>query len=251
MCLAEGIAPTMGPILDFRPGGVPTWLAHWESDPVTLVTLLVDIVESVVGRYGSKIKSWIITSGTNAPSLLHLTSDKREWLTGRLLHAAEHIQPDGQFVIGLAQPWGWYAGEEKSGWPLDFVENILRSGVRPQAIQIDLRLGLDEMEPWRTVLDVSKVLGRFKRLSIPLWVKISSPAPSVDSSLELKHAEYVERLAVACLAKPFVEQVCFSNVQDDQATGEMTGLLRKDSSPRPILARLESLYDRLRSCEQA
>lgn len=251
MCLAEGIAPTMGPILDFRPGGVPTWLAQWESDPVTLVTLLVDIVESVVGRYGSKIKSWIVTSGTNAPSLLHLTSDKREWLTGRLLHAAEHIQPDGQFVIGLAQPWGWYAGEEKSGWPLDFVENILRSGVRPQAIQIDLRLGLDEMEPWRTVLDVSKVLGRFKRLSIPLWVKISSPAPSVDSSLETKHAEYVERVAVACLAKPFVEQVCFSSVQDDKATGEMTGLLRKDSSPRPILARLESLYDRLRSCEQA
>ena len=250
-CLAQGIAPTIGPLLDFRPGGVPTWLAQWESDPVTMVTLLVDIVETVVGRYGDRVKSWIVTSGTNAPSLLHLTDEKRQWLTGRLLSAAEHIQPDGQFVIGLAQPWGWYAGEEKSGWPLDFVDGVLRSGVRAQAIQIDLRLGLDSVEPWRTVLDVSKLLGRFKKLSIPLWVKISSPAPCSDEKLEAEHADYFERLAVACLAKPYVEQVSFAHIQDDPSSRAATGLLRADSSPRPIIAKLESLYGRLRSFENA
>lgn len=202
-----GVAPLIGPVLDFRPGRLPGWVEHWQSDRAMLVTLLIDIVESVVGRYRDRVQNWIITAGTNSHQVLGLSVESLEWLTSRLLEAACHIDENAIYAVGVDQPWGWYAGgKESHAWPVDFAESVLRC--RPQALSPIVLDISSAMDAERSLADLTKLLDRFRRLGVPLWVELEPPRTSNVS--QGASASWLEARAVTALAKPWVERVIFS-----------------------------------------
>jgi hypothetical protein len=201
-CLSMGLAPTIGPILDFHPGSLPASLRQWQSDPETLAIVLMDIVESLVGRYQDRVTNWVVSSGTNSSDMLPLSTLQRQYLTCRLLQAARGLQPEGQFAVGLDQPWGWYAGRSTERiWPVEFMDGVLRLGGRPNAILLDVRIRCEDVKARRSLLDVSKLLDRYRRLGTHLWVQLAT-----DANVTLG-APAIEPFVVTALAKPFVERV--------------------------------------------
>jgi hypothetical protein len=202
-CTSAGLSVQLGPILDFRRDLLPAHMVEWDGDPQTLVTLLIDCVETVVHQFADRVSNWIVTHRTNSTNSLPLADPQWEWLTARLLAAGQQIQPAGRFALGVDQPWGWYAGQAgKHVWPVEFIDSILRLGVKPAGIYVDFHPGSHPLEPPRTAVDVIKVLTRFRRLETPLWVHLAGPFGPTSNE---------ESITRGVLAKPFVEQVTWDD----------------------------------------
>jgi hypothetical protein len=226
-CLSAGAAVQLGPILDFRQDRLPTSLAQWTGDPQLLVTLLVDRVETVIHQFADRVSRWVVTHRTNSTDLLPINDRDWEWLTARLLATGQAIQPTGRFAIGVDQPWGWYAGHAgKHVWPVDFLDSVLRQGVKPTAIYVDFKPGSHPLEPPRTVMDVVKLLSRYRRLETPLWVNLAGTFGPTASR---------DRLTRGVLAKPFVGQVTW----DETASRETILAVTREANilTKPGLAR--------------
>lgn len=243
----RGFEPVVGPVLDFRPGRLPKWVEQSRQDPGTLLTLLIDIAETVVGRYADKTECWIVASGANSDSSLGLPAEQAQWLVARLLEAARAVEPTAQLAVGVNQPWGWYAGASPlAAWPVDFVDGLLRTGARPNALLIQVESGCGELH--RTAAESSKMLDRFRRLDLPLWVEFSAPSAGEPggggSDDEERQADWLERQALAALAKPLVQRVVWGEFQDDpQGPSPYGGLMRADSTPKPSAARWARLLE--------
>lgn len=202
-----GFSPTIGPLLDFRPNRLPHWIEHWHSDRAMLVTLLVDIVETVVGRYCDRVRHWVLTTGTNSSQVLGLSVESMEWLTCRLLEAARHIDSQGAYAVGIDQPWGWYAGGKETGaWPVEFLDAVLRGDCQRSPKHSPIWVTVSSAEhARRSLADLTKLLDRFRRLGVPLWIEFdtgSSNALPADAS-----TEWIESQATVAFAKPWVERV--------------------------------------------
>jgi hypothetical protein len=197
--VATGVPVRLGPILDFSLDRLPPTLIPFLDDPQTLVTLLIDTVETVVHRYADRVSQWVVTHRTNSTEILPFTDKERETLTAKLWGSAKAVQPSGRFAVGVDQPWGWYAGQPgKHVWPVEFLDSVLRHGISPDGLYVDFHPGEHRLEPPRTVVDVIKVLSRYRRLETKLWINLAGPfGPTAD----------VERITQGVLAKPFVEQV--------------------------------------------
>jgi hypothetical protein len=241
-----GVEPIIGPVLDFRPGRLPKWVEQSRRDPGTLLTLLIDIAETVVGRYADKTECWIVASGANADSCLGLPAEQAEGLMARLLEAARAVEPTAQLAVGVTQPWGWYAGASAlAAWPVDFVDGLLRTGARPNALLVQVESGRGE--PNRTAAETSKMLDRFRRLDLPLWVEFSAssagePCDGLDG--EKRQADWLERQVLAALAKPLVQRVFWGDFQDDpDGPSPFGGLVRADSTPKPSATRWARLLE--------
>jgi hypothetical protein len=203
--LAAGVTVRLGPILDFSADRLPSGLAHWYSDPATLLMLLIDLVETVVHRYADRVQHWVVTHRTNSTEVIPLSDHQREWLTAKLWVTAHEVQPQGRFAIGVDQPWGWYAGQPgRHVWPVEFLDSTLRQGIQPAGILVDFHPGEHRLEPPRTVIDVIKVLSRYRRLDTPLWVGLTGPFGPTAT---------VDRITRGVLAKPFVEQITWDGTE--------------------------------------
>lgn len=197
--VATGVPVRLGPILDFSLDRLPPNLVPFLHDPQTLVTLLIDTVETVVNRYADRVSQWVVTHRTNSTEILPFSDKEREILTAKLWGSAQAVQPHGRFAIGVDQPWGWYAGQPgKHVWPVEFLDSVLRQGITPASLYVDFYPGEHRLEPPRTVVDIIKVLSRYRRLESKLWINLAGPfGPTAN----------VERITQGVLAKPFVEQV--------------------------------------------
>lgn len=237
-----GLEPTIGPILDFSTGGVPEWIKSWESDPATLVTLLVDLIETVVGRFSDRVRHWIVASGTNSTTMLRLSESRREWLTARLLEAAQRIQPEGTFAIGIDEPWGWYAGRDvERCWPVDFVDALIRIGARPGALQLDARCGSFP----RSCLDLVKLVDRYRRLGLPIWLELGTSQQSGDT--DRSASDRALRWLLAGGARPNVERINWSTLIQGDLAGGPVGLVDAAGKPTALIDRLQELAQRATS----
>ena len=62
-------------------------------------------------RYRGRIRTWQLTAGGNASTVLGLGEDEMLWLTLRIAEAARQYDPNVEVMIGLSQPWGEYLVE--------------------------------------------------------------------------------------------------------------------------------------------
>ncbi len=82
--VATGVPVRLGPILDFSLDRLPPNLVPFLHDPQTLVTLLIDTVETVVNRYADRVSQWVVTHRTNSTEILPFSDKEREILTAKL-----------------------------------------------------------------------------------------------------------------------------------------------------------------------
>src|SRR5262249_25479931 len=176
--LAQGLAVSAGPLIDFSQGGLPDWLTLWENDLPSLASFLCDYVETAVARYRNRVRRWQLTAAANCAGVLSLGEDDLLRLTARLAEAAWSIDPELELVIGLAQPWGEYmADEEHTYSPFVFADTLLRAGLRLAAIDLELFPGVAGRGSFcRDPLEASRLLDLYSVLGVPLQVTCGYPS---------------------------------------------------------------------------
>jgi hypothetical protein len=179
---SQGLRIVGGPLIDFGGRNFPDWV--WQQsqhDLRQMCGLLCDYVESVVLRYQGRIRAWQITAGSNCAGVLARRDDELIWLTLRLAEAARRVDPHLEIIVGLAQPWGDYLTEqERSKTPFIFADDLLRTGIKPSALDIEMVMGISPRGSYcRDLLDATRMLDLYTLLGVPLQITVGYPSSGV------------------------------------------------------------------------
>jgi hypothetical protein len=253
---------TAGPVIDLAPGLLPSWAAGWEGDLPTLAAFMCDYLETVIGRYKSDVRRWVVCAGFNHADALGLDDDQRLRLALRLFEAAAQIDPDIELILSIAQPWGDYLVDENlTISPLTFPDDLIRAGARLAVVELEIRKGNTVRSSWpHDLLDTSRMVNLYGLLGVPIEVVLSHPSsvegdpaslvleqsPWIptglsDSTLE-NQAEWGSTIAAMALCMPHVRAVTWDHWSD--AIPHLSpngGLLDHQGRPKPLLSRLRTL----------
>jgi hypothetical protein len=259
--MAQGLAISAGPLVDFSSTNLPAWLWLWERDLPSLATFMCKFVDTAVRRYRTKIRRWQLTAASNNASVLSLTEDELLGLTYRLVETARQVDASLDLVVGIAQPWGEYmAVEDRTHSPFIFADTLIRSGLNLSALDIELIMGVTPRGSYcRDMLESSRILDLYALLGVPLRVTLgypSSDAADPDADPELRvaagrwhggfnpgtQADWVEAFCTLALCKPFVQGVQWVQLSDvGSHPFPHCGLIDASGNAKPALERLSDL----------
>jgi hypothetical protein len=257
-----GLPVVFGPVIDLTPGMLPAWAERWRGDFATLAAFTCDYLETIVRRYKERIPRWVVCGGFNHADGLGLTDDDRLRLALRLFEAAGVLDPELDFGLSVAQPFGDYlVSTDQTVPPLAFADDLIRAGARVGGIELELRTGsLPRGSFPRDLLDVSRLLDLFSILGPQLDVLLSCPAGAGPDAASQAHgevlwspgwhgpptpegqAEWGMAFAALALCKPQVRSVTWDHWAD--AEPHLTpngGLIAVSGRANPLLARLQGL----------
>jgi hypothetical protein len=259
---AANLPITMGPVIDLAPGMVPGWAMGWEGDLPTLAAFMCDFMETAVTRYKGDVRRWVVCSGLNHTDAMGLDDDQRLRLAFRLFEAASQIDPGLELVLGVAQPWGDYlVNEAHTISPLTFPDDLVRTGLKVSAIELEIRAGITPRGSLpRDLLDAARVINLFGLLGLPLELVLSAPAGSKPDPVAAPsgqslwapgwrtgpspegQAEWGASFTALGLCTPHVRAVTWDHWSD--AEPHLTpsgGLIDSSGQPNPLLTRLRAL----------
>jgi hypothetical protein len=258
-----GLPVTAGPLIDITPGMVPSWAAGWQGDLPTLAAFMCDYLETVISRYKGVVRRWVVCAGFNHTDGLGLSDDDRLRLAARLFESASQLDPDPELVLGISQPWGDYlVHDEQTISPLAFADDLIRSGLRISAVELEIRNATAPRGSMpRDLLDTSRLLDLFaEMLGLPLEVILSYPAGNSPDPRAEAHqeqlwssgwranptlegqAEWGASFAALALCKPRVRSVTWDHWADtDPHITPHGGLISANGLANPLLSRLRAL----------
>jgi hypothetical protein len=257
-----GLPVAFGPVIDLSPGMLPGWADGWRGDLPTLAAFMCDYLETVVGRYKDRVRRWVVCGGFNHADGLGLSDDDRLRLAARLFESAGSLDPELDFILGVAQPFGDYlTSGDQTITPLAFADDLIRAGARVGGIELELRTGsLPRGSFPRDLLDASRLLDLFGLLGPPLEVVLSCPAaagadPAAQSHGEVLwtpawrggptaegQSEWGMGVAALALCKPQVRSVTWDHWADAEPhITPFGGLIAASGRANPLLGRLQGL----------
>jgi hypothetical protein len=256
-----GLPVIGGPLVDFSGRGLPHWLWGKETDVSGMCGYLTDFVERVVLRYQSVIHAWQVTAASNWAGVIALADEELLWLTVRLAEVVRRIDAGLEIILGVAQPWGDYlANQEPSQSPFVFADNLVRTGLKLAALDIELIMGVTPRGSYcRDMLEVSRLLDLYALLGTPLQVTLGYPAsagadPHADLDQQVDagswrsgyspemQADWATAFWRLCVCKPFVRAVHWTHYTDAQPHHfPNCGLIDTLGNPKPALNALAAL----------
>jgi hypothetical protein len=256
--LANNLLIRGGPLIDLSSNGLPSWLSQWQHDYWNLQSFVCDFIETVISRYLGKVRIWEVAARANAGGALAMNEENRLTLVAKTLEVARQVDPEGQFLIRIDQPWGEYQarGQHKLS-PMQFADALLRAGMDLAAINIEVGVGYAPSgSPSRDLLDFSRLIDQWTILGVPLQVTLAFPSAAgpddeVTTDLEADQrfwrkpldeaaqANWIDDYLPLLLAKPSVVAVFWNHLSDAQPHRfPHAGLVRRDGVAKAGLARL-------------
>ncbi len=249
-----------GPLIDLRPGTLPDWLYLWEGDFEAILGLAVDVVRQAVGRYRGKVPVWTLIHRPASGEFLGLGEEDQIRLTARLLQVARHVDPSAQYLVGFDRPWGDWLGQSKFQLgPLHVADYVARSDLGLSGIAIEVALGYTAPgSGQRDLFEFSRLLDLYALINLPLYVNLAIPSslaadPLADPATKLQpgdwpadldeaaHARVAAGFIALAVAKPFVRSVTWCQASDGLPhLYPSAGLLRRDHTPKPLVAWLRT-----------
>jgi hypothetical protein len=224
---------------------------------------MCEYLETVISRYRGEVRRFVVCGGFNHADGLDLSDDDRLRLAARLFEAAHQADPGLELVLSLAQPWGDYmASDEQTISPLAFADDLLRAGMKINALELEVRNGVQPRGSLpRDLLDACRLIDLFyKQFELPLEVVLSHPAAGGDDVRAAAHGQALwphaweagpgpdvqagwgAAYAALALCKPQVRAVTWDHWSDaDPHLTPNGGLIDTHSKPRPLLGRLRAL----------
>jgi hypothetical protein len=259
--VASGLKVIGGPLIDFAGRNLPAWLWSDGADLHTLSHQLSTFVEAIVRRYHARVRTWQISAGSNCAGILAQRDEELIWLTLRLVDAVRRVHPNLEIIVGLAQPWGDYLAEqERSKTPFIFVDDLLRTGVKLTALDIELVMGVSPRGSYcRDLLDTSRMLDLYALLGLPIQTTLAYPSSETsaahadpDQRINLGHwrdgfapatqADWTAAFAALTLCKPYVRGVQWSHWSDAKPHAfPHCGLIDEQGQEKPVLKLLRDL----------
>ncbi len=246
-----------GPLLDFSPGCMPSWLDPCRNDFGTLCDRAYDHVQAVVQRYGDSIGMYSILSGVNTNLDYQFTLKQMSDLVRTLALVVRQGNRGRRVLVELSHLWGEYLADAREGIPpIVFIEQLLQAGIRLDAIGLRLLFGDSQRGlVSRDLLEISRHVDRFLHLEPKLIISgLGVPDHVVDPEAGWWHSEWsrerqgrwVGQVLPMLLSKPFVEAVVWSDLYDHDATmPQGSGLLTDAGQPKPVLKKFATLRQRL------
>jgi hypothetical protein len=188
-----------------------------------------------VRRYQLRIRTWQVTAGSNCAGILASRDEELIWLTIRLADAVRRVNPQLEIIVGLAQPWGDYLAEhERSKTPFIFADDLLRTGVKLAALELEFIMAVSPRGSYcRDLLETSRVLDLYALLGVPIQAALAYPSSSVATGqadadqrvnlgywrggyFEETQADWASAFAALALCKPYVRTVQWCHWSDAQ-----------------------------------
>jgi hypothetical protein len=253
-----------GPLVDFSAAKLPAWLWLWEQDVKSISNFMCEFVTAALQRYGSKIRSWQLTTASNIAQLLQLQEEDLLYLTLKIAEAAKRFDPSLELSIGIAQPWGEYlAQKEHTRSPFLFADELIRAGLQLAALDLEVIMGVSPRGSYcRDLLDTSRMLDMYALLGVPIQVTLGYPSTNsldVDADPELRiagghwhdgfsnaaQADWATAFAALTIAKPYVRNITWCHLNDAEPHQfPHAGLIDATGVPKPIAQRLHSLREK-------
>jgi hypothetical protein len=168
---------SIGPVIDLDQDRLPIWLSDWSGDMPSLAAFSCDFIETFINRYRSYgFTHWELFSGFNQADWLGLNEDDCLRLAARLLDSARQTDAEGNWSIGIAEPWGEYLlSDEHTYSPYIFSDTLLRAGYRISSINLDLRpMQRNGTRVLRDPLELNRLLELFGESGISLEVTLGN-----------------------------------------------------------------------------
>ena len=222
-----------GPLLDFRPGGLPGWLEQWAHDLPSLQSFLCDFVETAVARYRGAVKFWEVAAGGADGGVFGIGEEERLTLTARVVEAARRADDDSHVVVRVNDPWGGYQNRgDYRLTPLQFVDALARSGLGLGVI--GLEIDLNTVEAARPLSEVSRLIDLWSIHGLPLQVTVRASVGEnalPESVAQRWAADFLPLL----MAKPTVTAVYWSQYADGPAADPPGGgVVGEDGRPKGL-----------------
>lgn len=222
-----------GPLVNFRPGGIPEWLKCWSVDFLNLASFVCDFVDTAVSRYTGLVRIWEVSSAGNIGGALNLSEEQSLALTARTLEAAIRTDSDSQFFVRIEQPWGEYQrlGAHRLT-PYQFVDALIRSNIALNGVSLDLNAGYQPHGCFpRDILSISKLIDLWSMLGVQIHVNLCCPSATTPDPLAVElidvqdgvvrtswsdqmQFEWMERVVPLLVAKPAVTGVFLRQFSD-------------------------------------
>jgi hypothetical protein len=261
--LKQQFEVTAGPLIDFSSAQLPAWLWLWEGDVTSLATFMCKFVEMTVRRYRTRVRRWQLTAASNWARVLGLSEEELLGLTYRLIETARQVDPGLELMFGVAQPWGEYmAKEERTHSPFIFADTLIRSGVNPWALDVEIVMGVTPRGSYcRDLLEMSRILDLYALLGVPLRVTLGYPSGArSDTQADPEamvglgrwrsgftpavQADWAAQFAELAVCKPYVQGVQWAHLSDAEPHQfPHCGLLDAQGAPKPAFARLRAVRE--------
>jgi hypothetical protein len=260
-CRSKGLAFEVGPLIDFRPGGLPDWIWLWEGDCDAISGLIADFVRQVVLRYRGRVPLWHMVHRPGSSDILGLTEEEQIRITARAIQVAHQTDPAAQLTIGIDRPWAeWMGSSHFQLGPLHLCDYLLRADLGLSGVAIEIAPGYSAPGSYmRDLFELSKLLDLYSLLNVPLHVWMVLPSsdrtdPNADPRLRVESSQWPvpldEKLQATwgskwvalAVAKPFVRTVSWLHASD--ALPHLYpngGLLRPDQTTKPLYSWMQML----------
>jgi hypothetical protein len=265
----QGLPLSAGPLIDFEPSQLPTWLWLFNGDVPNLTHFMCRFVKEAVARYRKQIPRWQVTAASNSSSCLSLSDDDLLQLTYRLAEAARQADPGVELVLGISEPWGEYTAEgQRSHPPFLFADTLVRSGLNLAALDLEVVMGVEPRGSYcHDLLDLSRLLDLYALLGVPLRVTLgypsaASPDPQADPELHVGggswgkggsngsgytpdvQADWAAAFTSLCVCKPYVQAVQWAHLSDAEPHQfPHCGLVDAAGAVKPAHARLRAIRE--------
>lgn len=259
--LSHGLRIIGGPLVDFAGRNLPDWLWEDTTNLAVMSQKISSYVETVVHRYQSRIRTWQITAGSNCAGIVARRDEELIWLTLKAAEAVRRLDPSLEIIVGLAQPWGDYLAEqERSKTPFVFADDLLRTGIKLAALDLELVMGISPRGSYcRDLLETARMLELYMLLGVPIQTTLGYPSASsviacadCDQRVNLGYwrtgyseqtqADWVANFAALALCKPYVRSIQWAHWSDAQPhTFPHCGLVDEQGREKAALAVLRQM----------
>jgi hypothetical protein len=251
--------PVMGPLLDLRPGGVPSWALPALRDPAKFERLVYEFVREVTVRYAPQSPIWMAAAGVNTNEVAAFTPAQ---MCQAVRHACVTIRqaaPASKLIVEVGDPFGERSPADGGAiGAIQFVRMLISEGVRFDFVGLPVMLG-DAGRGTRDLMQVASMLDRFiSRNEMPPILVSALAAPSAaprEPGVGFWREPWSERSQAAWATMAFqvamssrkVQVVVWDRLRDDAGTGVRdSGLFGPGGAPKQAAARLLGVRRKMR-----
>lgn len=226
----------VGPLLNFKPGGLPRWMVMFDQGFEMVMKVACEHALETVERFKGKVHLWNCAVGLNAPGEMHWSDEEVLRMSVSLIETVRRADERTPVLLTIDQPWSEYLGGERDGIsPLHFADALIRAdlGLSGLALQLNLDTWPDGSLP-RDPIDISRLIDRWGQLGLPLMVITTNPSqlagdPQAEHGLGVSSWSTAakspgeglknEALLRLLLAKPTVHAIIWNQTSDQLPHG--------------------------------
>ena len=251
-----GMYRGLGPLLDLRPQGVPSWI-DFEQPWSLIQRSAFSFIEATVRRYRGRVDFWEVAGPLNVTTPFPMPEDKLAAFVAGAVQMARELDPGAVIALSIRQPWLEDLRMRECQYPSPFVvDALIRARVGLDALILEVDLGYIPGGSYlRDVLEWHRQLEYWGQMGLPIYVRFSAPSQTSPDPLATgrtrpvhcewtpeEQSRWTRSYFLMALAKPFVRGFLWSNWADFQPHEfPHSGLLDLTRRFKPVVEVLSEL----------